>query len=274
MRSYFNSTAYRYPNEQLILAFTILLVFLVIAITATATVCLSVVFMVIMVAFSFNFSRSHHQDLLRGAQPVSAQTSPGMHTLAQETAIRLQVEPVEIFVAPSRVLNAYTFGLLSPKVIVMHSALFDAMDRDEIQFILGHEMGHVKLGHTWLNSLVGGMAGIPSSYASAALLELAFRGWNRACEYSADRAGLLACGNPHKAISALIKLEAGPGGHSGQAMDEALQRIDAEDDTIFGSLGELLATHPLIIRRIEQIRAYTASSQYHRLQECIIQNTP
>ena len=39
------------------------------------------------------------------------------------------------------------------KAIVLYSSLFKIMDQDEIQFILGHEMGHVKLGHTWLRIL-------------------------------------------------------------------------------------------------------------------------
>ena len=45
-----------------------------------------------------------------------------------------------------------------------------------------------------LNWLVGGMAGIPSPFMASALLAMAFLWWNRACEFSADRAGLLACG--------------------------------------------------------------------------------
>ena len=100
---------------------------------------------------------------------------------------------MDVFIVPSNRLNAYTFGMDSPKAIVLYSPLFKIMDQDEIQFILGHEMGHVKLGHTVLNTLVGGMAGIPSSYGALAIMELAFRWWNRACEYSADRAGVLAC---------------------------------------------------------------------------------
>ena len=67
-------------------------------------------------------------------------------------------------------------------------------------------LGHVALGHTWLNTLVGGIAGIPGSFLGGSDLDMAFLGWNRTCEYSADRAGLLACGSLEKAISALIKL--------------------------------------------------------------------
>ncbi len=106
-------------------------------------------------------------------------------------------------------MNAYTFGMVEPQVVVVYAGVFSIMDADELRFIIGHELGHIRLGHTWLNSLVGGMAGIPSPYVAAILLYIAFRWWNRACEYSADRAGLLACGKPEKAASALIKLVGG-----------------------------------------------------------------
>lgn len=272
MSRFYNTTAYRYPNERLVLFLTMTLVFLVIALTATATFCLSIVFVAGMLALSYYFTRAHHQELLLRARQVTPASEPGLSAVAQEAALRLQVEPVQVFIARSRQLNAYTFGLTSPKVIVLHSALFKVMDRDEIRFILGHEMGHVRLGHTWLNSLVGGMAGIPSSYTAAALLEIAFKAWNRTCEYSADRAGLFACGNPEKAITALIKLEAGETGRTAAGMQRALRNIEAQDDEWANNIAELLATHPMIVRRIRQIRAYAATPEYHRLQGLINQN--
>ena len=272
MRRYFSTTAYRYPNERLILAITIILVLLVIALTATATVCLSVVFVIGALLLSYQFSRSHTRRLMALGTAVTPSNAPELAGLIQETAVLLQVEPVVVYIINQRAINAYTFGLSSPKVLVLFSSLLHVMDRDELQFVIGHEMGHVRLGHTWLNSLVGGMAGIPSSLGAAVLLEAAFRWWNRACELSADRAGLLACGNPNKAISALIKLEAGEEGHTPAGLQHALERIEVEDDDPLNNLGELLATHPMIVRRIEQIRRYAASSEYRSLQERLNQN--
>jgi Zn-dependent protease with chaperone function len=272
MRARFSTTEYRYPDEYLILAVTIVVVLLVIALTAAATVCTSAIFVPLVMLLSYFTNRSKHQGLLVDAQRVTPQSLPELMKLIDENDSRLQVEPVNVFIARSSQLNAYTFGMDSPKAIVLYSALFKIMDRDEIQFILGHEMGHVKLGHTWLNTLVGGMAGIPSSVGAAAIMELAFRWWNRACEYSADRAGVLACAKPAKAISALVKLEAGPVALTQAGMQAAMQHIERDDEDIMHNLEELLGTHPMVAKRVEQIRQFTNSQQYRTLQARMDQN--
>jgi Zn-dependent protease with chaperone function len=101
---------------------------------------------------------------------------------------------------------------------------------------------------------------------------LAFLWWNRACEYSADRAGLLACGDPQTAISALIKLVAGTTVHTRADLERALRVIETEDDSLLNNLGETLATHPMIIKRIEHLRRYATSDEYRRLQSRMNQN--
>lgn len=263
------TTAYRYPNERLILALTLLLVFAVIALTVTATVCASLIFVIAFVALSFYLGHSHHQALINSARRVTSQSAPNLAKIVQRGVSRLQPGDVEVYVAPSRALNAYTFGLSSPKVVVLYSPLLQVMDPDELLFILGHELGHVALGHTRLNTLVGGIAGIPAPWSAGAIIAMAFLWWNRACEFSADRAGLLACGKPQKAITALIKLAAGPEASSRADLERAYRLIDAEDDSIWGSLGEALGTHPMLIRRIEELRRFAASNQYRRLQTLV-----
>jgi Zn-dependent protease with chaperone function len=268
---HYRITSYRFPNESLILWLTVLVVLFVIAFTAAATVCMSGLFVLIILVVSYYGTRSQHQMLLQRAIKASPQTTPGMVDLISESKRRLQVDAVDIFIASNRSLNAYTFGMSTPKAIVLHDSLFRVMDRDEIQFILGHEMGHVVLGHTWLNSLIGGMAGIPAPYTASFLLVFIFRWWNRACEYSADRAGLLACNQPAKAVTALVKLESG-GRIASQDLEHAFQRIQNEDDDPLSSLVELTATHPMIIKRIEQIRKYASSNEYRRIQAMMNKN--
>jgi Zn-dependent protease with chaperone function len=150
-------------------------------------------------------------------------------------------------------------------VVVLNSALLQVLDADEVAFVLSHELGHVRLGHTWLNSLVGGLAGIPSPATAFAVLGLAFLWWNRACEHSADRAGLLATANPNKAISALIKLATGGRARSGADLERALAQVEARDAEAGSQWAEALATHPLMARRISELRRYAASAEYQRL---------
>lgn len=268
----FSTTTYRYPGEYLILLGTIVVVIGVIAFTAAATVCVSAIFIPAVVLVGYFTSRSRHHELLQQAEQVSSQIAPELVPLINASSGRLQVQPVEIFVVPSHQLNAYTFGMDSPKSIVLYSSLFRIMDADELQFIIGHEMGHVKLGHTWLNTLVGGIAGIPSSSGAGILMELAFQWWNRACEYSADRAGLLACAKPSKAITALVKLEAGSAANTQAGMQLAMQHIEAEDDDLSQNLAELIASHPIIAKRIEQIRRFAGTQEYLDLQSRMDQN--
>jgi len=259
-------TSYRYPNEHLILALTLFLVVSVIAFTAVATFCGSLLFVVVMLVISYWLNRIHHTEMIQKAYPVTAQTEPELDLLARSCAARLQTGPFKVFIAPENALNAYTFGLVEPQVVVVYAGVINIMDVDELRFIIGHELGHIRLGHTWLNSLVGGMAGIPSPYLAAVVLYFSFRWWNRACEYSADRAGLLACGNPEKGYSALIKLVGGSSAtRSVQGWQETLQRIESEDDHLENNLGELLSTHPMIVRRLQALRQYGASPEYQHL---------
>jgi Zn-dependent protease with chaperone function len=257
--------SYRYPGEHIILAGTLLLVGVVIAVTATATVCGSVLFVGLMVAAAYASTRAHHQDLLARARPVTPEGTPGLWQIAQRGVARLGPGPIQMYVTPSRELNAYTFGLDSPKVVVIHSALLQVMDADELAFVICHELGHVSLGHTWLNSLVGGLAGIPGPMAALAVLRLAFLSWNRACEHSADRAGLLATANPEKAISALVKLATGGRAQSPADVQRALALVEAQDADPLNQIGEALGTHPLMAKRVAELRRYAASREYQRL---------
>ena len=257
--------SYRYPGEHLILLITLTLVLAVIAVTSAATICGSALFVALMLVLAYGSTRAQHQQLMARAYRVTPQSAAGLWALVQAGAARLGPGPVEVYVVPSRVLNAYTFGLGSPKIVVLDSALLQVLDADELAFVVSHELGHVRLGHTWLNSLVGGLSGIPSPAAAFGLMQLAFLWWNRACEYSADRAGLLATGKPDKAISALVKIAAGGRARSPAEVQRALQVVEAQGQDFATQLGEALATHPLMARRIAELRKYAASAEYRRL---------
>ena len=204
----FRSLRYRYDNEQGILVLTILLVLGVIVVTSTVTFCVSGIFIIAMFILSALLISSHHRVLIRDALSVNALQFTELAEVVDECALKLQPGALDVFVVNQNLMNAYTFGINTPKVLVLYSPLLKVMTKGELKFIIGHEMGHVALGHTWLNTILGGLAGIPAPFGASMLLYTAFRWWNRMCEFSADRAGLLACGDLNLAVSALVKLVA------------------------------------------------------------------
>ena len=115
----FSPGSYRYPGEHVILALTLTLVAVVIGVTAAATVCGSVLFVGLVLALAYAGTRAQHSRLLAQARRVTAQGTPNLWALVQVGADRLGPGPVEIYVAPSRALNAYTFGLEHPRNLTL-----------------------------------------------------------------------------------------------------------------------------------------------------------
>ncbi|HWQ46793.1 MAG TPA: M48 family metallopeptidase [Longilinea sp.] len=254
---------YRYPSEAIILAVTFLLLGGLLVLTAIPTFCLAPALVIVFIAMAYFSNQSHHRQIMQQAQLVTPQSAPALANAIETCKRRLDEKDVEVYVLNTRERNAYTFGITEPQVVVIYSPLLTIMDEDEIKFVIGHELGHVVLGHTWLNTIIGGMAGVPSSFAVAVIITLIFRAWNRACEYSADRAGLLACGNLNKAVLALVEIVAGDI-RSQVQFQNALAAIDAEDDSFTGILSESLSSHPMLIKRIKELQSYAASDEGKR----------
>lgn len=253
----------RHPSEVPILLATLLLVGGVLVVTTGLTVCVVPLLIAMMAAYSYMVNQQHHSELMQQAIPVPIEAPSGENPaldmigrLVRECRETLGCESVDVFIVPSRELNAYTFGLGSPKTIVLYQPMLKVMDADELKFVIGHEMGHVVFGHTWLNTLIGGMAGMPSSFGAAIIFIFAFRWWNRACEYSADRAGLAACGSSTKAVSALAQLAVGDF-NTAEELRRALAVIEKQDDSLESIIGETLSDHPIIARRIKALQEYS-----------------
>lgn len=145
--------------------------------------------------------------------------------------------------ADTNALNAYVTGFGQTKRIVLWDTIIRRLDEDELLFVMGHEMGHFVLGHTW--KLIGfiatlilvtlyliyrtsgwliaryqGRFGFDSLADSASfpLLILLFSGFflvaqpvmmafNRSVEHEADRFGLEITRQNRSAANAFVKLQ-------------------------------------------------------------------
>ena len=140
-------------------------------------------------------------------------------------------------------VNAYVTGLGDTKRIVLWDTIIAKLDRDELLFVMGHEMGHYVLGHIWVSLLLGPLlvlAGLYTVHRSAAALIRRYRarfgfdeladfaslplmlllvslvafllqplllGVGRHLEHEADRFGLELTHDNHAAATAFVKLQ-------------------------------------------------------------------
>ncbi len=211
--------------------------------------------------------------LLTGALRLTRSMSPEIADTLQRCRETLNYDwPVEIFVRPEPVFNAYCMKNASgPVVIVLSSRLVEAFNPAELSFVIGHELGHAAFDHFGvpmpLTATVEDMAGTMVSRPTALQLYL----WCRAAEISADRAGLLCARDPEAAATGFFKLASGISSErvrtdlqayaaqveSLAATPDARRKPRDDDDTL-----DCFSTHPYSPVRVRAVLAFASSRVY------------
>jgi len=147
---------------------------------------------------------------LHGAEVTPTQF-PAVYRIAEELRKRFDAPDIRIFVLRKQLFRAEAFGLSSPYVVVLPSVLIDALELEELKYVLGQAFGQICFGHTKVALLLGGQeSDLPAVLSWAAWLrDLIFAGYWRAATASADRAGIVACGDAATAIRTQLKLSVG-----------------------------------------------------------------
>lgn len=204
-----------------------------------------------------------------------------IHQLYLEAAAALDFgEPSklpELYIAQTPEVNAAAWGMDKP-FIVVNSATVELLDDDELRFVLGHELGHVRSGHAVYHTLLVMLIEIGRGLNWLPLGALALRGiiaalmeWYRKAELSADRAGLLAGQDPAAALRVHMKF-AGGGDLSDidtAAFLEQANEYDRANGDLRDSLIKLLllerATHPMPVARAAELRHWVDTGEYRRI---------
>ncbi len=205
-----------------------------------------------------------------------------LHEMVSQAAFALDVKVPDIYLVANDTPNAYVTGVTEP-ILVIHSKLIELMKPEELLFVIGHELGHIKLRHLLVSDIVA-----TSYYALDQLIPtetlrgivtkivlLTFLKWSRESEISADRMGMILVGSEEIASRALIKFMTG--------LDDKFNHnnlIDIEDfkkqqnqieNNAFDLrqipilLKEVKSTHPFIGSRIEALSQYKKSPEYAKL---------
>jgi Zn-dependent protease with chaperone function len=169
----------------------------------------------------------------------------------------LAVPPEVVLLQSHGVLNAFATRLFSRRFVILNSALVDACREvsgaptpgvpDELDFVIGHEIGHLAAGHlSWV-------------LLPARIVPWLGPAYSRACEYTCDRCGHVVVGDVKVSSRALAVLAAG--GHCAAQIDLdelAHQRNDAGH--FWSAIYELNSSHPYVSKRITALRGYAGES--------------
>lgn len=168
-------------------------------------------------------------------------------------------------------LNAKTIGTDEFVYIAISSLMQRMFEDNELRFVIGHECGHVALGHVLYHTVVNALSSFsqlipvvgPAVYQ---MIAWPLKAWSRRSEISADRAGLYCCGDVNIACRTLLRLEAGFTSVEALDVQEYIQNTnDMLRHSQIGHLAELFDQHPIIAKRMEALLVFANSEKYYRL---------
>ncbi|MCH2050956.1 MAG: M48 family metallopeptidase [Trichodesmium sp. ALOHA_ZT_67] len=214
---------------------------------------------------------------------VSEAQLPNLHKTLLDACQALDIEPPQLYIRQNPVPNAYTFAMRGKQpFIVVHTSLIELLNLEEIQAVLGHELGHLKCEHgvyLTLGNLIVLAAGQISTWGGiiAQSLQSKILEWLRCAEFSCDRAALLATQNSQVVVSALMKLAGGSPTISPQLnVDAFLAQARAYNELSNTEVGEVLKevqtaqlTHPLPVLRAKEIDMWASSKKYQDILQTL-----
>ena len=216
-----------------------------------------------------------------GAQVVTRDQAPDLYEMVDRLRQRGGLPMPTVAIAPQEQPNAFATGRNAEHAVVcVTSGLLRLVNKEELEGVIAHELGHIKNRDMLLMTITSTMAGAISSLArfslffgsrdrnanpiatllmlvvgpiAAMLIQFAI---SRQREYRADAVGAEICGNPRALAAALAKLEAYA---KRIPMDIAPTAAPVAQVNPLaargGGLSSLFSTHPPMDERIRRLEA-------------------
>jgi Zn-dependent protease with chaperone function len=187
----------------------------------------------------------------------------------------LDVPEPEMYVTVDPVPNAWTYGHTNP-FVTLTSGLIDMLSDEELFFVIGHEVGHIKAGHVLYGTMARNIAAVVALLGQVTLgigallgqgLVLALYEWYRAAELTADRAALLCVQDLEPARSTFMKLAGGTTRLASEMdREEFLRQVQEYEDVDRSALDKaykillsIRRTHPFAMQRAKQLDLWFSS---------------
>jgi Zn-dependent protease with chaperone function len=155
--------------------------------------------------------------------------------------------------------------------------LVELLDRDQLRFIIAHEVGHIISGHTTYRTIAiilmtVGLAGLP--FLAGLVLfpfQMALLEWYRKSELSADRAGLLGVQDVRVAQTAFLMMAGG--GPLGDTIDLDAFLAQAREyeidggawDKVLKVVNTAFRDHPFATVRAAELQRFVDSGAYQKI---------
>ncbi|MDD3483771.1 M48 family metallopeptidase [Azovibrio restrictus] len=219
---------------------------------------------------------SNNEQMVR----INARNFGSLYALVERCCAILSCPVPDVYITTNPEMNAYTSGQRRT-CIVLHSALVEALSPDELCFVIGHEIGHIKAAHGLYRQL-GAMAinywdvlasvvPIPGVGMLRIPLLLAYWEWYRRAEFSCDRAGLLCVQELAPGLSALAKLSGKVAGYEDERdIEETIVQTEASQEVnklvlLVSILENSDNTHPFIPLRLKALKEFAQSDAYRQI---------
>jgi heat shock protein HtpX len=253
--------------------------------------------MMLLIALGMNFFSYFYSDKLAikmaRAKPMSEAQYPDVYAIVRSLAQKAGEPMPRLYISPSPQLNAFATGRNPANAAVcINQGLYDALDHEELEGVIGHELQHVYNRDILIGS-VAAMIATAITYLAFMLRWLPFFGDDegganpvvaiamsiiapiaaliiqasitRSRESLADHTGAELTGKPLALARALAKLEAGSkdprrlrAGGTPAETNAAMQHLFIAapfGGRAMGAMGKLFSTHPPIPERIAALEA-------------------
>ncbi len=159
----------RFKTTLLLAALTALLLFIGQSLGGRSGLMMALTFALVLNFGAYWFS---DKIVLRmyGAQPAGPDQAPELHEIVQDLSMRMNMPMPKVYVIPEPAPNAFATGRNPENAAVAATAgILQLLNREELEGVLAHEMGHVKNRDTLISTIAATLAGALSHLANMAL---------------------------------------------------------------------------------------------------------
>ncbi len=213
---------------------------------------------------------------------VNKENLPEIYPLLEEACSILEVNTVpELYLHQEDKIQSFTSGE-KRQIVVLSSGAVELLEEQEMLFLLGREIGHIKSRHVLYHMMADSVQVISQIIGDMSLgigtllsmpIRIALLHWHRMAAFTADRAGLLACQEPEVAYKALIKMAGLPQKYSNRITVEDLREQAHEFDNVkeqtFEKIIRFAAAYdsytPLTIIRASQMFQWVDGGHFNRI---------